>query len=576
MDLYVSIREQSQHASCPYNGTIFTIDGNLVVGINPTTGETFSVAMENSTSSGTGQCFNVCSSPLPSGQSEPNNSYNTPPTTGSLMIAGDGYAYVPYMFGVSTGNSKSVCAPGCGCYSSYSSTQSLHLMRVGPTGDSYEISLGDFSSAGWDQNCWSGTAGSSNSATPTLITNADQCVLASYSVTYNTDYGSVTYTNSGPVYGSSGSSNTTSFYLASTSGPSLASNSQVAIISGQTSPVQPILQRQDGNFIGTVSSSVGSFMVGFTPSGGTLFTVPNDTPQVATADNGVIGASRTTYDQNGNVTGQLASMPTQSWLGNSYMLGSVDQVAATPVIAGSLWSWQGGNPAGTATSSRPWFFILIWQNDFTFTPYDPNLLPSLTTDITSSASIIKAAALKALHDAYSGVPVTVVEGTHGGDNRATVLDTVPISSDCGDTNPNQGGLTAGFHDSEVNYDVNMEQAQTALNISITNAQTEAAALQQTALMDAIGMGIGNTAAHEIAHQFLKHCCSMDANPSTDPNAKGTYNATGCTAAADPTPWTGYWPGPPKIYIHWEAPTLTGLTQCLANGWQNYGVSQCYK
>jgi hypothetical protein len=127
--------------------------------------------------------------------------------------------------------------------------------------------------------------------------------------------------------------------------------------------VQPALQRQDGNFIGTISTLlgtsmiaftasgntvytgsviyrldgmtgipstwtytsasgnslttpvVGNFMIAFTQSDGTLFTVPNDTPQIVTLGGGVIGTSGTTYDQNGNVTGLIANMPTQSWLG---------------------------------------------------------------------------------------------------------------------------------------------------------------------------------------------------------------------------------------------------------------------
>jgi hypothetical protein len=164
------------------SGTIFTIDGSTVVGINPTTGQTFPVRMENSTSSGTGVCPNRCSSPLP--QSGQGFSYTSPPSIGSLIIAGDGYAYVPYIFEVSNQYSTDACSPGCGCSTSYSTKQALRLLRIGASGDSYEISLGDFSSGGWNINCWSGYSGSSYSATPTLptlITNADQGVLASYS-----------------------------------------------------------------------------------------------------------------------------------------------------------------------------------------------------------------------------------------------------------------------------------------------------------------------------------------------------------------------------------------------------------
>jgi hypothetical protein len=310
------------------SGTIFTIDGSMVVGINPTTGQTFSVQMENSTSTGSSGCTNQCTSPLP--PSPEGYSNTSPPSIGSLLIAGDGYAYVPYSYTISAGSSMNNGC-GCGCSGSGSSTQFLNLLRVGPTGDSYEISLGEFSSAYSSCLCnYQSCGGGENTASatlPTLITNADQGVLASYSASYNYS---------------------TSYYLATTSGASLASNSQVAMVPEQTSPVQSVLQRQDGNFIGTVSSTVGSIMVAFTPSGGTLFTVPNDTPQIATSNNGVIGTSGTAYDQNGNVIGQTTNIPTQSWTGNSYQIGSIDQIAFSATAVATtfgIWPWGGSNTA---------------------------------------------------------------------------------------------------------------------------------------------------------------------------------------------------------------------------------------
>jgi hypothetical protein len=314
-------------------GTIFTIDGSTLVGINPTTGQTFTIQMENSISSGSAGCTNFCTSPLP--PPAENYSNSSPPSIGSLLIAGDGYAYVPYSYTISSGSSaNSGC--GCGCISSGSSTQFLNLLRVGPTGDSAEISLGEFSSASSGCDCnyqGCGGGGYSASATlPTLLTNADQGVLASYSVNYS-------------------NSSTPSYYLAATSGASLASNSQVAMVPEQSYPVQAVLQRADGSFVGTVSSTVGNFMVGFTGAGSTLFTVPNDTPQIATSNGGVIGASGTTYDQNGNVDGQIGTPLTQSWSGNSYKLGSVDQVAAMPIQpAGSFWPFQSANVSANSTA----------------------------------------------------------------------------------------------------------------------------------------------------------------------------------------------------------------------------------
>ena len=318
------------------SGTIFTIDGSSVVGINPATGGTFSVQMENSTFTENGNCTNPCTSPLPPPSLY---SYTNPPLIGSLIIAGDGYAYVPYSYTISNGSSaNSGC--GCGCQGSSASTQYLNLLRVGPTGDSAEISLGQFSSAEAGCSCnWGGCGGgggggySASATLPILMTNADQGVLASYSAGYS-------------------NSSTSSYYLATTSGASLASNSQVTMVPEHTYPVQPVLQRADGSYVGTVSSTVGNFMIAFTPGGGTLFTVPNDTPQIATSDNGVIGASGTTYDQNGNVTGQIASVPTQSWLGTQYKIGSVDQLASSPFyVAASYWAFQAGNASGTGTAA---------------------------------------------------------------------------------------------------------------------------------------------------------------------------------------------------------------------------------
>jgi len=118
-------------------------------------------------------------------------------------------------------------------------------------------------------------------------------------------------------------------------------------------------------------------------------------------------------------------------------------------------------------------------------------------------------------------------------------------------------------------------AQDALQVTINNAQDEVAALAQPALVQAIARGLGNVAAHEIAHQFLGKCCSMDANPQNDPAARGAFNATGCNARVDPSPYTGYWPSP-RILLHWEQSALDALGQCLGRGWRpNVHASSCH-
>ena len=67
--------------------------------------------------------------------------------------------------------------------------------------------------------------------------------------------------------------------------------------------LQPLLQAQDGSFYGTDSDG----MIKFDQSGNIQWSVPGDSPQIATADDGVIGASGTTYDSSGNATGQLGN-----------------------------------------------------------------------------------------------------------------------------------------------------------------------------------------------------------------------------------------------------------------------------
>jgi hypothetical protein len=82
--------------------------------------------------------------------------------------------------------------------------------------------------------------------------------------------------------------------------------------------------------------------------------VPNENPQIATADGGVIGQSGTVYDQDGRATG-MVDTPTQSWLGYAYQVGSVDQVFMPPLfVAMSFWPFSGANNSQNGTAvSRP-------------------------------------------------------------------------------------------------------------------------------------------------------------------------------------------------------------------------------
>jgi hypothetical protein len=294
--------------------------------------------------------------------------------------------------------------------------------------------------------------------------------------------------------------------------------------------------------------------------------VPNDEPAIATEDGGVIVKSGIIYDQNGAATGQVGSLPIQSWRGNTYQKGSVKQLAATPpILAQTLWAQQGGSPSRNNAAGRPWYFKLVWQNNcsppatwpcgFVLYPENPLDNTALAIDATSQATPIKAAALAALKKAFDKFPVTVnvTEGATGtGDHRANVVDgdKFDVKEYCGVTAP-LPGITV----STVYYRKHMEMAQFALPITLITAQDVQNALARPDLMKAIGTGIGNTAAHEIGHQFF-----LDRNGMEDAST-GTYNgAAGC----DPRTAGGYDYG--FGTITWEAVTFNAWKSALGAGW----------
>ena len=89
-------------------------------------------------------------------------------------------------------------------------------------------------------------------------------------------------------------------------------------------------------------------MVAFDASGNARWMVPNEIPQIATADGGVIGQSGITYDKNGNATGQtILAVP--SWNFNSYEDGELSQYiiiqpftpSAMPLLKAGTRIWLG-------------------------------------------------------------------------------------------------------------------------------------------------------------------------------------------------------------------------------------------
>ncbi len=157
----------------------------------------------------------------------------------------------------------------------------------------------------------------------------------------------------------------TEYHLSTTAGSSVASD-VIWDAPGPgpvQSPVQPVLQLEDGSFVGSSWTRAGDSMVAFDSSGNIRWSVPNYYPGMATADGGVIATSfdwstytitTATFDGNGATTGQLPNPPTYSWLGNAYQYGSVEQIVDVPTIgpADTFMPMGSGNPSFNLTAIR--------------------------------------------------------------------------------------------------------------------------------------------------------------------------------------------------------------------------------
>jgi hypothetical protein len=268
------------------DGTVFAVVDNMiwlggvsVVGIDPATGT---------------QKFRV---PLP--QDACAGSFC------GLIIAGDGYAYVPY-------NTITVDPS-----SPFNVDFSVMLLRIGTDGSYNRIDVHDWiCPADW---CTYPTA------PPGMIANADTGIVLTW-------------------WGNDG------VWMAVTAGTSASIVNTPQLPGGY--PLAPVLQAQDGSFLGAAPGSIGAFDA----SGNVRWLVEGDEPAIATADGGVIGTSGTTYDAQGRATGSVGPLPTYSWKGNAYQQqGSVEQTSAELLfvlydVASSFWAVAGGNYSHNATA----------------------------------------------------------------------------------------------------------------------------------------------------------------------------------------------------------------------------------
>jgi len=247
----------------------------------------------------------------------------------SPIIAGDGYAYVPYRTGDFPGGSCP-SPPGQSGGFALHVTWHLKLLRIATSGAYDQVSVYD----------WPDCYGEVNGINIPMITNADTGTLLTW------------------MMGVPGSPDQLLFGTALTNGTS-ATVTVGQSVPGQQAELNPVLQAQDGSFIGTVWTSNGSnavqLMVAFDSAGTARWTVPNEQPQIATADGGVIGQSGITYDQNGSATSQTGNPAAYSWLGYSYQIGSIDQAlfpALDFALSFQVFAQISPFPAGQGTAAK--------------------------------------------------------------------------------------------------------------------------------------------------------------------------------------------------------------------------------
>lgn len=589
------------------SAVIFALDGGSVVGIDPTSGNPlFQVQTEQTTvnTSGT-NCV----------QGPPNfikniSSSSTGPAQWltAPIVAGDGNLYVAYSYSEITGTAEAGAGGGgqpCGFTVGSSSGQSsthYRVLRVAPDGSFSKIVLTDLTStSSFNEDSTSVTTTGTQSGYEVgtvggLITNADQGVTLSWSEVFPT-YLSFQSITAGPTTTQTIVPGT---YLRKVTSMNAGGITSDVVISEQTNigingndpppdpPFVPIVQRQDGSYVGTFPTNVavGSFscvqtnMIAFNLAGSQLWVQPNYTPQIATADNGVIangvpfspspfcegGAGGTaTFDQSGNATGQIGSIPTYSWKG-AYQDGPVESLAVTtPTIAPVYGAVAGGSPTGKGTAVAVHSIGLFWcgsglsgtckgltdanslpESDLGFTYFPTNCTtnsppqncPSSPQDFTNNTAwvnLIMTQAKQALAAAFKKVPIVPPQqpspisvslfGTPKGtpDHVVNIVGTTNVVANndgAGVTGQNCStlGILSCSWNSVVYYTVAMNQAQVlvpGLNSPAYPPQTSAQKTAFQNLLSAIGKGIGNTAAHELGHQF--QLPDMDCETSEQPN-----------------------------------------------------------
>jgi hypothetical protein len=231
------------------------------------------------------------------------------------MIAGDGYAYLPYA-------TRTECGGG-------SPSNRLFLLRVSSSGAASSILV-----TSWVSTCSDVVP---VSVAP-LITNGDTGALMSFETNTDAHFGL----------------GTISFYLATTNGLGV-SLSSAPVLPGQEGPVEPRLQAEDGSFVGVASVPGGDqFMVAFNGSGGVRWAVRGQSPLVVRPSGEVLAESGLRFGGDGMASTLQRTAFVQSWGGLWYgATSSTLRRVIVPPIGGasaSYWAYEGGNPSRNRTA----------------------------------------------------------------------------------------------------------------------------------------------------------------------------------------------------------------------------------
>lgn len=270
-------------------------------------------------------------------------------------------------------------------------------------------------------------------------------------------------------------------------------------------------------------------------TGGTLsFVVANPGSAVTINDSqeGIIA-----LDSYGNAGTPTLSLEGASYFGNELWMNITGDPGVSAVY-GTMLDWVGGFAApsgdGEAQRASREDVSLVWctnglckgsyeggrqMQDVPFTIRAVDLPHNTFSFGRSQITLMQQSAATAFQTAFAPYNVAVVTNGRQGAHTVWVVGEVNENL-CGATPPGIINLSAAY------YSTHAEYAQ--------DAASDTAGTPTPALARAVGTGIGNTAAHETAHQLATEHSNLIVNlMGLDDQSNNTYNSEACSYSS---PW----------------------------------------